>query len=489
MNYSNQQPQGRRRLSSRRRTSTARQLGIDDAVRENREVEQIEHNSGEDMEDDAALEDAQLDEEGEFSEPPVHISRLPELIRSQGFQPYQRSSEPRQQIEDRFQAAENRYEDAQTRERRQQRRAALAQSITTIADLFVLNQKGGEGITGGQIGARMSQEASQRLEAERITFEKELEAYYERIFRDAELEERVDQRNTQIANQIKREDFAAQIDALNEQLRNAQSGDGSLTANGVSRNRAVSLVNSLLQRGQDEQAMNLARHFGIVDEDFNINMTGLLEQEQEEGEVDPYQDMEAMQAEVLPRQYQEAQRRVSELQRKHDSMTPVERQNSSIPQQLERAQQELDELAQNEHVQRSIQTREFAKIQIERHRPTLQSAHRESDEFAEAAAEYVRALQVYHGMTSREAEQVVIDGFVTPQIRQEHQRQASEGSQSMVNDINDFLENNPEATRENADAFLNDLFDAFNVRNEDERQQIRDYIYQQAGLTDSTDAR
>jgi hypothetical protein len=170
-------------------------------------------------------------------------------------------------------------------------------------------------------------------------------------------------------------------------------------------------------------------------------------------------------------------------------MTPVERQNSSIPQQLERAQQELDELAQNEHVQRSIQTREFAKIQIERHRPTLQSAHRESDEFAEAAAEYVRALQVYHGMTSREAEQVVIDAFVTPQIRREHQRQASEGSQSMVNDINDFLENNPEATRENADAFLNDLFDAFNVRNEDERQQIRDYIYQQAGLTDSTDAR
>lgn len=164
--------------------------------------------------------------EDDYVEPDTPPMSLREIIRDGGMIPHQRDGRTAELSQERLDYATERHEKNTEKNEHLARVGMLAQGITALSDLFILNRKGNDPASVGQRhGVNLSNEAIAQIEAGNIVFEQELEAHYERMFRDAMLEERVDQMNTDMANQMKRENLAGQISDLREALEKAGEMD------------------------------------------------------------------------------------------------------------------------------------------------------------------------------------------------------------------------------------------------------------------------
>ena len=461
---------------------------ITDVMAPNNRMEDVEPQSFDTNEEAQAIDDAGINEENQntLAGPPVDfrqaMSGLSNYIRESGFQPHQRSGESAAINEKRKETAVQNYEQAQAIERRKQRQAVLSQGIMAIADLFTLNQKGGSGVTGAKPGVRISEEASNRLEAERITFERELEGYYNRLFQEAELEERVDQRNVEIANQIQRENLAGQVAALNEHISNIETG----TINGFDPSRALPIINTLFGRGQDQQAVNLMQKWGLVDENFELDYDGIIGRtgEQEaQAQRDPEAEYEQRRASVRVDDYDRAASRAAALEREMEGMSAVERENDPRYPELQQARDQMRELQQDPAVERRIVERRYAQRTKERTTPILMSTHRDSPEFAQAFNQYVEALMIQNDMSEEQAVAAAAQ-FIDAQIRQEGQQVQASAEREVQAFVNEGSE---EPTEEEIEAFLTQFFETHGIEDPELKNSWTEYIYNELGYNETSD--
>lgn len=322
-------------------------------------------------------------EQAELPKPPVGLR---EVIKTAGLFPHERSGRGKEIAEERLSGARERFDIRSEGLQKMNRVGALAQGIQAVADLFIMNQKGNDpAAVGSRHGLNLSNEATERLEAERMVFEQELEAYYNRMFAEAQAEEQVDQANTQMANQVIIANTKAQIEALTEQLSAYESG--ALTPGQLETKQYAEFVNRLISRGQYDQAMEIGKRYGIFDEDMNVNFDRALPQAEQEGAARTPQRSRAdalaiHDFERINQEIAEAQSKVEDRRKELQGAVP---DTDPAVQRLNQLQEQKNSLLENEQVAEYHTNRRYEQeILLPAMKSQILSAQPGTDQYTEA---------------------------------------------------------------------------------------------------------
>lgn len=327
------------------------------------------------IEDEAANEIADVSD----VQAPTLRRTVRDIIEGAELIPFEHNtSQTRQIAEDQYQTAQERHEANMKRERDLMRQGALQQSIMALADLFVLNRKKNEpSAVGNRYGIRFSQEAAQRLEAQKILHEKDLQAHYNRMFQIAAREQQVDDQNIALANEIVREDLINRHREELEALRESLQGQITDRMQDFHFNAALRSITA----GDIEGAYEHMRRAGIDWDLETGRIRGIQQPQQQEPELSPFdQDMLL----VMQRDHQQLVTEIAALQRQVEAAGQAFGPDHPTRQRLQSLIEQRNHLEQNELLRRHLVRERAGQIrreqQEQQRRQRIEDANGQSEE-------------------------------------------------------------------------------------------------------------
>lgn len=374
------------------------------------------------------IEDDRLNEIHEVPEedkPPMGLKDTLSYLKENGFYEFKRGNKLAEMSEERLADATAKHGANSDAARKMVRVGAYAQGIQAVADLFTMHQKkNSPSSVGARHGVKLSEEGMRRIEAENIIYEKEIEAHFERMFRDAARDEELEHMNTQLANQVNRENLAQQVRALNETIGAYQ--DGTIDPDRLSVQRGSVLVERLISGGQFEAAIQLGKELGVFDENLNIDFRRFLNassptQEQLPPEQIKANEVAEVRFDMLQNEIAQQEAVVAQKRAQNQQLGREIGNDDPDVKRLEELQNQANEIAKNPHVQNRQVEREHARlISAPRARQAIEAAPFDTDEFYVAVENYIGELQ-RAGYTQQEAEQKAVEAIRSnpgPRIQQ-----------------------------------------------------------------------
>lgn len=327
------------------------------------------------IEDEAANEIADVSD----IQTPALKRTVRDIIEGADLIPFEPNTGAKREIaEQQFNTAQERRNAEIMRERQLMRQGALQQGIMALADLFVLNRKKNDpSAVGNRYGIRFSQEAAQRLEAQKILHEKDLEAHYNRMFQIAAREQQVDDQNTALANQIVREDLINRHRGELEALQESLQGQITDRMQDYHLNAALRSITA----GDIQGAHEHMRRAGIQWDTETGMIMGMQQPQQQEPELSPFdQDMLL----VMQTEHQQLVTEIATLQQQVDAAGEAFGPNHPIRQRLQTLIEQRNQLESNELLGQHLVRERAGQIrreqQEQQRRQSIEDANRQSQE-------------------------------------------------------------------------------------------------------------